>query len=38
MGASPIRRTRGSTKIRYDCDHELYPNGKIIFDDILAIF
>lgn len=33
---SPIRRIRGPTKICYDCDHELYPNGKIIFDDVLA--
>jgi len=31
-----IRRTPGSTKICYDCDHELYPKGKIIFDDVLA--
>src|SRR5918996_4778476 len=33
---SPIRKIRGSTKICYDCDHELYPKGKIIFDDPLA--
>jgi hypothetical protein len=24
------------SKICYDCDHELYPNGKMIFDDPLA--
>jgi hypothetical protein len=36
MGASPIRRIRGPTKICYDCDHKLYPKGKIIFDDPLA--
>jgi hypothetical protein len=34
--ASPVRRIPGPTKICYDCDHELYPNGKIIFDDPLA--
>jgi len=31
-----IRRIPGPTKICYDCDHELYPKGKIIFDDVLA--
>jgi hypothetical protein len=36
MGASPVRRIPGLVKICYDCDHELYPNGKIIFDDPLA--
>lgn len=30
-----IRKT-GPVKICYDCDHELYPNGKIIFNDVLA--
>jgi hypothetical protein len=34
--ASPIRKIRGPTKICYECDHELYPKGKIIFDDPLA--
>ena len=33
---SPIRKIRGPSKICYDCDHELYPKGKIIFDDPLA--
>jgi len=33
---SPIRRISGPTKICYDCDHELYPKGKIIINDILA--
>jgi hypothetical protein len=32
---APLRKT-GPAKICYDCDHELYPNGKIIFDDVLA--
>lgn len=32
---APIRKT-GPAKTCYDCDHELYPNGKIIFDDVLA--
>jgi hypothetical protein len=36
MTASPIRGIPGPTKICYDCEHELYPNGKIIFDDPLA--
>lgn len=32
----PLRKT-GPTKICYDCDHELYPRGKIIPpNDILA--
>jgi hypothetical protein len=30
---APIRKS-GSIKICYDCYHELYPNGKIIFDDV----
>jgi hypothetical protein len=29
---APIRKT-GPAKICYDCDHELYPNGKIILSD-----
>jgi hypothetical protein len=36
MKASPVRRILGPTKICYDCDHELYPKGKIIFDDPFA--
>jgi hypothetical protein len=36
MRASPVRRTIGPPKICYECDHELYPNGKIIFDDEFA--
>jgi hypothetical protein len=36
MRASPVRRILGPSKICYDCDHELYPNGKIIFDDEFA--
>ena len=32
---SPIRKS-GPIKICYDCDYELYPNGKIIFDEPLA--
>jgi hypothetical protein len=36
MRASPVGRIVGPPKIRYDCDHELYPNGKIIFDDEFA--
>ena len=36
MTTTPIRKIRGPTKICYDRDHELYPNGKIIFDDVLA--
>jgi hypothetical protein len=36
MKASPIRKIPGPVKICYDCDHELYPNGNIIFDDPLA--
>jgi hypothetical protein len=32
MKASPIKKIR----ICYDCDQELYPNGKIIFDDEFA--
>jgi hypothetical protein len=36
MKASSVRRTLGPTKICYDCDNELYPNGKIIFDDPLT--
>jgi hypothetical protein len=31
---APIRK-RGPAKICYDCEYELYPNGKIIFDDPL---
>jgi hypothetical protein len=36
MKVSPIRRIPGPTKICYDCEPEMYPNGKIIFDDPLA--
>ena len=36
MTASPIRKIPGPVKICYDCDHELYPKGKIIFNDPLA--
>jgi hypothetical protein len=36
MKASPVRRILGPSKICYDCDHELYPNGKILFDDEFA--
>jgi len=32
----PIIKIPRPTKICYDCDHELYPKGKIIFDDVLA--
>jgi hypothetical protein len=32
MNPSPVRKIRASTKICY----ELYPNGKIIVDDVLA--
>jgi hypothetical protein len=34
--SAPIRKIPGPVKICYDCDHELYPNGKVIFDDPLA--
>jgi hypothetical protein len=33
MKASPVRRIIGPTKICYDCEPEMYPNGKILFDD-----
>jgi hypothetical protein len=36
MKASPVRIIPGPPKICYDCDQELYPNGKIIFDDEFA--
>jgi hypothetical protein len=34
--APPINRNPGPLKVCYNCDHELYPNGKIIFDDFAA--
>jgi hypothetical protein len=36
MKTPPIIRNPKPLKICYDCDHELYPNGKIVYDDPLA--